>query len=54
MDILAITVWLDGRRGRAVVNDKVTHSKAAGRELKGVNTGLSSHNSLDPGEKNAE
>lgn len=43
MDILAITVRLDERRGRAVVNGKVTHCKAAGRELKGFNTGLSSH-----------
>lgn len=43
MDILAITMWLDERRGRAVVNGKVTHSEAAGRELEGFNTGLSSY-----------
>lgn len=52
MDILAITMWLDGRRGRAAVNGKVTYSKAAGRALENWTQVLVHINSLDP-EKNA-
>lgn len=52
MDILAITMWLDGRRGRSAVNGKVTYSKAAGRALEDWTQVLVHVNSLDP-EKNA-
>lgn len=52
MDILAITMWLGGRRGRAAVNGKVTYSKAAGRALEDWTQVLVQVNSLDP-EKNA-
>lgn len=51
MDILAITMWLDGRRGRAAVNGKVTYSKAAGRALEDWTQVLVHVNSLDPEKK---
>lgn len=41
MDILVIIMWLDERRGRAVVNGKVIYSEVVGRELKGFNIGFS-------------